>query len=312
VNAGGAAVTRGLDVVIVNFHSERWIRRAIALAREFGGGATRVIMVDNSPGDGAADVARATERNATIITNATNRGYAAAVNQGLAIGSADTVLLLNPDVLRISGRSADVLEAFREPDVAAVVPRLRDTSGAISPSCFQTPRLMDFVAQDLALAARFPGWKWPRRYRMTDWDYASPRRVDAATGACLFLRRAALRDVGPFDERFFVYYEETDWLIRATQRGWRTMFLPTVEAVHASGASSPGVAAQPSLLLLESQHRYAEKHFGRAAGVALRATQLGIDAARLVRHALRGNTNRTVMARKRIRVHLMMRAPRPS
>ena len=103
------------------------------------------------------------------------------MNQGVAIGSADTVLLLNPDVLRISGRYADVLEAFREPDVAAVVTRLRDTSGAVLPSCFQTPRLMDFVAQDLALAARFPGWKWPRRYRMIDWDHASPRCVDAAT-----------------------------------------------------------------------------------------------------------------------------------
>lgn len=312
MNGGGAGVSKSLDVVIVNFHSERWIRRAIGLAYEFGGEATRVIMVDNSPGDGAAEIARATERNATIITNATNRGYAAAVNQGIASGSADTVLLLNPDVLRLSGRHADVLEAFREPDVAAVVARLRDTGGAISPSCFQTPRLMDFVAQDLALAARFPGWKWPRRYRMTDWDYASPRRVDVATGACLFLRRAALGDVGPFDERFFVYYEETDWLIRAAQHGWRTMFLPTVEAVHASGASSPGVAAQPSLLLLESQHRYAQKHFGRVAGVALRATQLGIDAARVVRHVLGGNTNRAAMARKRIRVHLLMRAPRPS
>ncbi len=312
MKAGGAAVMRGLDVVIVNFHSERWIRTAIALACEFGGETTRVIIVDNSPGDGAADVARATRRNATIITNSTNRGYAAAVNQGVAIGSADTVLLLNPDVLRISGRYADVLEAFREPDVAAVTTRLCDTSGSVSPSCFQTPRPMDFVAQDLALAARFPEWKWPRRYRMIDWDYASPRCVDAATGACLFLRRAALGDVGPFDERFFVYYEETDWLIRARQCGWRTMFLPTVEAVHASSASSPGVGAQPSLLLLESQHRYAEKHFGRAASAALRATQTGIDTARLVRHGLRGNADRTAMARKRIRVHLMMRAPRPS
>jgi GT2 family glycosyltransferase len=310
--AGGAAVIRSLDVVVVNFHSVPWIRRAIALARQFGGETTRVIMVDNSPGDGAADVARTTGPNTTIITNSTNRGYAAAVNQGVAMGSADTVLLLNPDVLQISGRYTDVLEAFREPDVAAVVTRLRDTSGSISPSCFQTPRPIDFVAQDLALAARFPGWKWPRRYRMIDWDYASPRRVDAATGACLFLRRAALGDVGSFDERFFVYYEETDWLIRARQRGWRTMFLPTVEAVHASGGSSQGVSVQPSLLLLESQHRYAEKHFGRGASAALRATQLGIDAARLLRHALRGNTERTAMARKRIRVHLMMRAPRPS
>ena len=107
-------------------------------------------------------------------------------------------------------------------------------------------------------------------------------------GACLFLRRAALADVGPFDERFFVYYEETDWLIRAKRRGWRTVFLPTVEAVHASAGSSPDARSPHVLLLLESQHRYARKHFGPATAALLRTTLLGIDTARLARHALAG------------------------
>jgi GT2 family glycosyltransferase len=147
---------------------------------------------------------------------------------------------------------------------------------------------------------------------MLDWDQQDARQVDAATGACLFIRRTALADVGLFDERFFVYYEETDWLIRAKRRGWSTVYLPTVEAVHASAGSSPGVPSRNSLLLLESQHRYARKHYGPARAGLLRATLLGIDGARFVRHGLAGNDERRAVASDRIRVHLTMRAPRPS
>ena len=160
-----------------------------------------------------------------VITNPVNRGYAAAVNQALANARADVVLLLNPDVERIAGRYADVVDAFRDPRVAAVVTRTLDADGSVTPNCFRAPRPFDLIAEDVALADRFPRWQRPRRYRLLDWDYRSLRQVDAATGACLFLRRSALADVGPFDERFFVYYEETDWLIRAKRRGWRTVFV---------------------------------------------------------------------------------------
>ena len=301
-----------LDVVIVNFRSAPLIGTTIAIAREFAGAAAHLIVVDNSPGDGAADVVRRAEPDATVIANPVNRGYAAAVNQALAASAADLALLLNPDVLTISGSYADVLAAFREPRVAAVVPRLLNTEGTVQPSCICAPRPFDMISEDVALAERFPRWRRPRRYRMLDWDQRDQRRVDAATGACLFLSRAALADVGVFDERFFVYYEETDWLIRAKRRGWKTVFLPTIEAVHASAASSPGVRSRPSLLLLESQHRYARKHFGPVTTAFLRATLAGIDTARLARHTLAGRTERRAEALARIRVHVTMRAPRPS
>jgi GT2 family glycosyltransferase/CelD/BcsL family acetyltransferase involved in cellulose biosynthesis len=300
-----------LDVLVVNFHSESLIARTVAIARTFGGAEAGVIVVDNSPGDGAADVVRAAEPDATIITNPVNRGYAAAVNQAVAKSTADTVLLLNPDVERLSGPYEDILDAFSDQRVAAVVTRLLDAGGDVAPNCFRAPRPFDMIAEDVSLIERCPRWQRPRRFRLLDWDYRSTREVDAATGACLFLRREALADVGPFDERFFVYYEETDWLLRAKRRGWRTLFVPTVEAVHASGGSSPGVRSRHSLLLLESQHLYARKHFGRTTSVALRSGLIGLDAARAARHAVGGDHERRATAVDRIRVHIAMRAPRP-
>jgi GT2 family glycosyltransferase len=300
-----------LDVVVVNFHSASLIARTIAIAQEFAGAGTHLIMVDNSPGDGAADIVRSTIADATVIENPVNRGYAAAVNQAFVACDAELVLLINPDVRELSGSYADVVEAFRDPLVGAVVARLVNTDGTLQPNCVRAPRPLDLISEDVALAERFPNWRRPRRYRMLDWDHRDARRVDAARGACIFVRRAAVEDVGFFDEHFFVYYEETDWLIRAKRRGWRTVFLPTVEAVHASAGSSPAVRSPHGLLLLESQHRYARKHFGTIRTGLLRATLLAIDTARLARHALAGRTDGRAAAVERIRVHLTMRAPRP-
>jgi GT2 family glycosyltransferase len=301
-----------LDVIVVNFHSAPLIGRTIEIARGLTGGGARLIVVDNSPGDGAVDVVRAADPSSTVIVNQINRGFAAAVNQAFAVADADFALLINPDVQQVSGSVDDVAEAFGDRRVGAVVTRLRDGEGTLQASCIRAPRPFDLISEDLGLVRRFPQWQRPRRYQMLDWDQQDARQVDAATGACLFVRRAAITDVGPFDERFFVYYEETDWLIRAKRRGWRTVFLPTVEAVHASAGSSPGVSSRNSLLLLESQHRYARKHYGPARAALLRAAMLGIDGARLIRYDLAGNDEKRTAASDRIRVHLTMRAPRPS
>lgn len=301
-----------LDVVVVNFHSAALIARTVEIAREFAGPGTRLIMVDNSPGDGAADIVGSAAPDPTVLENPVNRGYAAAVNRAFMAGDAELVLLINPDVEELSGSYADVIEAFRDPLVGAVAVRLVNTDGTLQPNCISAPRPFDLISEDVALADRFPNWRRPRLYRMLDWDHRDARSVDAARGACLFLRRAAIEDVGLFDENFFVYYEETDWLIRAKRRGWRTVFLPSVEAVHAAAGSSPDIRSPHSLLLLESQHRYARKHFGAMATGLLRATQLGIDTARLVRYVLAGKSDARAAAVDRIRVHLTMRAPRPS
>lgn len=301
-----------LDVVVVNFHSASLIGRTVWIARELAGAGARMIVVDNSPGDGAADVVRSADPDAIVISNTVNRGYAAAVNQAVTVADADFLLLINPDVQSVSGSYADVLAAFGDPRVGAVVTRLLTKDGRLQPNCRRTPRPFDLLSEELALAERFPSWQQPRRYRMLDWDHHDGRAVDAATGACLFMRRATFADVGLFDERFFVYYEETDWLVRAKRRGWRTVFLPTVEAVHASASSSPGVHSRHELLLLESQHRFARKHYGPVTAGLLRATLLGIDTARFVRHALQGRSEKRADARDRLRVHLTRRAPRPS
>jgi GT2 family glycosyltransferase len=143
---------------------------------------------------------------------------------------------------------------------------------------------------------------------MLDWDYAEERDVDAATGACLFVRRSAFESIGLFDERFFVYGEEIDWLVRAQQLAYRTRFCPAVEVTHLGRASTSAAAPILDRLLVESHYRYVRKHFGAGAELRLRAAFLAFDGGRLVR--------RPAAARRellpRMRIHLGIGYERPT
>jgi N-acetylglucosaminyl-diphospho-decaprenol L-rhamnosyltransferase len=118
---------------------------------------------------------------------------------------------------------------------------------------------------------------------MLDESDQSRRMVDAAIGASLFLRRATLNDVGPFDESFFLYWQETDWLVKAARQGSHTLYLPSVQAVHIGRRSTDLPRETLSATPPESQHVYARKHFGRAVAMALRDALATIDLFRWAR-----------------------------
>lgn len=270
------------------------------------------MLVDNSPHDGAAQALLEVAPGATMISNPRNVGFAAAVNQGIRAGTADLVLLLNPDVSTLRGRYADIVALFEaEQRLGAVAPRLRDADGSLQRGCRRRPTWFDLVSENLDLASKLPSWGRPRRFQMLDWDYADTRHVDSATGACLFLRRAALEDVGLLDERFFFYWEETDWFVRAQARGWQALHLTAVEATHATSTSSGIRYDDMGLLLVESQYIYVRKHFGITAELALRSSLGLYDAARYAStFAARGDgAARREHVRKRIAIHLLSRTP---
>lgn len=301
-----------LDVVIISYRSGSLVEGAVRAALAFATDDAHVVLVDNAPGEGAGDEIAEVATRCTVIENSRNRGYAAAVNQGIAAGDGELVLLLNPDIRSIRGDFRRIVGAFEEdPALAALTPRLVSPEGPPEPTCRREPTPFDLVSETLDLAGRFPNWQRPKRFRMLDESDGGPRIVDAVGGACLFVRRAALEEVGPFDESFFLYWEETDWLIRAKRRGWATLYLPDVEALHL-GRRSTHVPDQALLLLfLESQHTYSRKHFGRLAASALRATLMSVDALRWARGLVAGGAERRLRMGHRLRVHLTGRAQRP-
>jgi len=306
-NAGSRVQT--LDVVLVNYRSAGILAASLGAMERFSGGSARFIVVDNSPGDGAAEVVESAIPNATIISNPMNVGFAAAVNQGIQVGTGELVLLLNPDVTEIRGRLETIRELFiEEPSVAALAALLKNPDGTIQRLCRTELKLLDLISAELSLQERMPWWASLSRARMPDWDYLSRREVDVACGAWLCLRRAAIEDVGPFDERFFVYWEETDWLIRAKRKGWKTVFVPEIEVIHSGRSSSGAPSDDLGLLYLESLQKFTRKHHGALAVFALRGALVGFDSARWIRSLVKRLPNRPQVQR-RLAVHLTGHAP---
>ncbi len=222
-----------LAVVIVAYETPEHLRTCLgSLAREGVLGTAYVIVVDNSRSDACAAVARSTP-GVTLIRNAKNLGYARAVNQGLEATRAEQVLILNPDIeVRPGAIQKLVATMASRPAAGLAAAKLLNPDGTLQHSCrrFYTPAAM--LLRRTFLGRLFPGHRALREHLMLDWDHADLRNVDWVIGACLLARRRAIDDVGPMDERFFLYFEDVDWCARMHHRGWEVLYVPDSVMVH--------------------------------------------------------------------------------
>ncbi|MGO9080045.1 MAG: glycosyltransferase family 2 protein [Streptosporangiaceae bacterium] len=196
-----------------------------------------VIVVDNASTDGTPQIV-AQFGWVTLVASGGNYGYAAGVNIGSRLVSAErAVLVLNPDLVLGPGTLALLLGALQQPPVGVVVPRIENADGSLCPSLRNEPSvgraLVDAVLGDCA--ARLPrGWSG------MIWDPQAYDRVqfpDWATGAALLVSSACRRAVGDWDERYFLYSEEVDFLRRVRAAGLRVRYEPSAVVQHARAGS---------------------------------------------------------------------------
>ncbi len=237
-------------------------------------GAYPVLVVDNSSDPDVATVAG--RHGAHYVDPGCNLGFAGGVNVGL--GQLDSgqpadgyVLLLNPDAAIAPAGIEGLSHCLgADPRLACVAPAQVDRSGG-SPARVGWP----FPT---------PAGAWVEAIGLG----ALRRADDFLIGAVLLVRKAALTDVGTFDEQFFLYAEETDWQRRAHDRGWRVALCPEVVAVHA-GAGTGGDAAVREAHFHASHERYLRKYHGAAGWQVYRAgVMVGALARALVLPGERG------------------------
>ncbi len=266
-------MSTSLDIIIVNWNSQLHLRHCLdsmlrASSTEFG--LTRVVVVDNASLDGSVERLEEIALPLTIIRNAENRGFAAACNQGSRDSRADYLLFLNPDTTLLSEsltRAVEFMQMPQNSEVGVCGIQLVDERNRVIRSCSRFPEAKHFLAQMLGLDRLFP-----LRFRnkfMNDWDHDETRQVDAVTGAFLLVRRPTFESLGGFDERFFVYLEDVDFLYAARQAGWTCFYLATTRAYHKEGGCSEQVRAVRLLYSLRSRILYGYKHFGWAAATGL-------------------------------------------
>jgi N-acetylglucosaminyl-diphospho-decaprenol L-rhamnosyltransferase len=253
-----------LSTVIVHYRSLDALLSCLATLPDSGPGlASETLVVDNDPVTGAnAKLAQQWFPATRIIENAENVGYARAVNQGIAATSGAFVLIMNPDCELRAGAVRRLVDYLRaHPKAALAAPRILNPDGSIEYSVRSYPDQLTFLFNRYSLLTRlFPGNPWTRRYLLSDWDHASVRDVDWASGACLLARREAIEKVGGMDEAFFMFNEDVDWCRRMTLAGWHVAYVPDAVCVHHIGASRRRTASRVILERHRGMIHYFHKH----------------------------------------------------
>lgn len=229
-----------LSVVIVNYRSKEPLLACLdALPGAAPGLSREVVVVDNASGDGSAEAVTDAHSDVRLIRNLENLGFARAVNQGIRATSGEYVMLLNPDCMLHAGAARRLVDYLRaHPRCGVTGPRLVHPDGSLQLSARHYPSGATLLFNRYSLLTiLFPNNRWSRRYLMSDWDHLSVRDVDWLSGACLVVRREAIRQVGELDEAYFMFNEDVDWCRRMNQAGWAVTYIPDAACVHLVGAS---------------------------------------------------------------------------
>ena len=213
-----------LSIVIVNWNTCSLLRDCLrSVFQGLGTLKVEVLVVDNASDDGSVRMVNAEFPQAILIQNTENLGFAAGNNTALHRVVGRHVLLLNTDTLihkMVLPEAVEWLDAH--PRVGVMGPRVLNADGSIQASCSSFPSLGFLALQTMGIT-HVPRWD---NYRMTGWDRACERKVQVISGAAMFVRQSAMKDVGYLDETFFFYGEETDWCRRFANAGWDISFAP--------------------------------------------------------------------------------------
>ncbi|NLT73482.1 MAG: glycosyltransferase family 2 protein [Chloroflexi bacterium] len=282
-----------IDIIIVSWNVrdllDRCLRSILAQGGSdpdgdgfaMGADRVRVHVIDNASSDGTVEMVRSFHPWVHLLASAENLGFTGGNNRALPQARGDYLLLLNPDTEMAPGALAAMQQALAaSPRVGIVGPRLTYGDGSPQSSRRRFPTFPMALFESTLVEQWFPHNRWARLYRMEDTPEIA-QRVDWLTGACLLTRRAIWDQIGPLDERFFMYSEELDWCRRAADAGWQCLYLPQAHVIHHEGQSSGQIVAQRHHLFNASKVLYWCKHHGRVKGELLRAFLLATFAIQL-------------------------------
>jgi GT2 family glycosyltransferase/glycosyltransferase involved in cell wall biosynthesis len=263
-----------LAVIIVTYRSADVIGECLAAlpAALDGAGRWRVLVVDNASPDDTLTVVERVAPWAEVLPQPANGGYAAGVNAGVAAAPGCDVLILNADIRLATGSVRLLRDATERPGAGIAVPRLTDEAGRLQPSLRRRPTVLRALGEAVLGGTRAGRFGPLGELVLDPVRYDNPGWADWATGAAWLVRRACLDAVGPFDERFFLYSEETDFALRAGAAGFALRYVPAAGAVHSGGESE---SSSPLWSLLTANRvRLHRLRYGPVRAAGMRAALL--------------------------------------
>lgn len=282
--------TRGRDipdvsVVVVSFNTRDLLRDCLRTLEERAGSVSyELIVVDNASRDGSADMVEAEFPHATLLRSDVNLGFAGANNRGFEMARGRYIVLLNSDAFVEPGAlELSVAKMDADPRVGLASGRLVGRDGAWQPSARMFPSVTNDLLTLSGLGDKYPHSRFFGRMDRTWADPMEAAEVDWVPGAYSIIRRGALEEIGFFDQRFFLYYEEVDLCLRIKEAGYQLWYWPDIVVVHIGGESARTVAeenggltetgAQLTLWRMRSALLYHRKHHGYVGALAAMAAE---------------------------------------
>ncbi|WP_035256161.1 glycosyltransferase family 2 protein [Desulfatirhabdium butyrativorans] len=244
-----------LSFIIVNWNTKALLLQCLDSIREtvvdIG---YEIWVVDNASTDGSAEAVQAHDPGVHLLRNEVNLGFAAANNQAFSRMAGRYAILLNSDA-RLTPGAARILYDYMEghPDAGMACGQLLNADGSLQRSVANFPSWVTLLGNETLLNLLLP-----RRYPGKRRVLGHPIEVESGIGACLILRKAAIDQIGGFDEGYFFFFEETDYAKRMWENGWKVMFVPQARIVHEQG-KSVGTRADGRMLFYRSRYRYLRK-----------------------------------------------------
>jgi len=251
-----------VSVVVVTWNALPWVERCLESVR-----GRETVVVDHGSADGTLELVRERFPDVRVVEQE-NRGMGGGNNAGMRVAGGRYFFLLNSDAW-VVGDGLDRLVEFADahPGAAVVGPRLLNRDGTLQRSVRGEPTLWRLATEYLFIRKLAPRSRLLNPLYAGGFDHDAVREADWLYGPALLVRRAATDEVGLFDESFFMFGEETDWLTRFRRAGWQVLFFPGAEVVHVGGASHGGTLYVENL---RGHLRWFDKHRGAAEAERVR------------------------------------------
>ncbi|MCF8053946.1 MAG: glycosyltransferase family 2 protein [Deltaproteobacteria bacterium] len=231
---GACSANMDISIIIVNWNTAELLRNCLdSITKTVHSIRYEIIVVDNASTDDSVAMLRESHPDIRVIENKENRGFGTANNQAMRVMSGKYALLLNSDTV-LQENAVKELLTFMETqrDAAIACGQLLNEDGSKQNSIASFPSIFTLLI-NMALVE----FLFPRRYPSKRWHYDTPLAIDYGIGACLMVRKQAIDEVGMFDERYFFYFEETDWALQMKRAGWKNYHVPTALIYHLRGQS---------------------------------------------------------------------------
>lgn len=224
-----------ISIIILNYKSRGLTLNCIKSIKEadFNNLKYEIIVVDNNSKDSIREILSWQYQDVKFIQNKRNIGMGAGNNVGIKAATGKYIVIMNPDTIAFIDTFKKMYEFMESnPGVGLAGPKQFYPDKTVQNSCFRWYKLLTPIYRRTFLGKLKFGKKDLNRFLMKNFDHNSSREVDWLLGSFLFCRTKALERVGRFDERFFLYFEDTDLCQRFWQKGWEIVYFPESRIIH--------------------------------------------------------------------------------